>query len=133
MESVSVALLDTNALLFALREPDRLGKRARQAIDSRSSRLLVSAASAWEVATKVRIGKLPGGEYFITRWDAILNELGAESLPVTHEHGAWAGSLAWGNRDPFDRMLAAQAMIERAPLVTADSAFGDLDGLSTIW
>ena len=126
-------LLDTSTLLFALREPDRLSKRARDTIADRDSRLLVSAASAWEVATKVRIGKLPGGEYYVKRWEAVLDDLGARSLPVTHEHGVWAGGLTWSHKDPFDRMLAAQAMIERAALVSGDPAFRAIPGLETIW
>lgn len=126
-------LLDTHALLWALTEPSRLGVEARQVLTSRSSRLVVSAASAWEIATKQRLGKLPHADALVGGYARHLNRLGAVRLPIDEEHALLAGGLDWAHRDPFDRMLAAQAMLESLTLVTDDPAFTDAPGLATLW
>ncbi len=126
-------LLDTHTVLWALTDPSRLGGEAAKVIANRRSRLVVSAASAWEIATKHRIGKLPHADAVIGGYARHLDRLGATRLPLTEEHCLLSGSLDWAHRDPFDRMLAAQAMIESLTLVTEDSAFRRLPGLRTLW
>lgn len=126
-------LLDTHVLLWAITDPDRLGAEARRTIADRSNPLVVSAVSAWEIATKQRAGKLPQADVLVGAYSRHLDRLGVERLPVTEEHALLAGSLQWEHRDPFDRMLAAQAMLESMPIVTGDAAFAELPGVATVW
>lgn len=126
-------LLDTHALLWALTDPSRLGPEARRIIAARSSALVVSAATAWELGTKQRLGKLPQADALVGGYTRHLDRLGAARLPITEEHALLAGRLEWTHRDPFDRVLAAQAMIESLTLVTGDAALTDLPGLAIAW
>lgn len=126
-------LLDTHALLWALTEPARLPRTLRNTVQNRGTALLVSAATAWEIATKYRLGRLPAAEPLVLAYEENLVHLGAEELPVTARHALAAGSLAWEHRDPFDRMLAAQSILESVPLVSMDTAFTGLAGLRTVW
>jgi len=128
-----IYLLDTHTLLWALTDPARLGGRAHALIQDRSSRLLVSAVSAWEIATKQRLGRLPGADVLVEGFAHHLNALGVERLPVSEEHALLAGKLDWSHRDPFDRLLAAQAMLESATLITMDPELTALSGLATTW
>ncbi len=95
--------------------------------------MYVSAASAWEVATKVRVGKFPEAEVVCEQFHDIVTRLRAELLPITSAHALRAGCMAWEHRDPFDRMLAAQAMLSDLTLLTRYQALRDLAGLSTVW
>lgn len=126
-------LLDTHALLWALTDPDRLGADARSLLADRATPIMVSAVSAWEVTTKQRLGKLPSADALVGAYASHLDRLDARRLAVTEEHALLAGRLDWAHRDPFDRMLAAQAIIESLTLVTGDGAFDDLPGLSCVW
>ncbi|MFT3861434.1 type II toxin-antitoxin system VapC family toxin [Micropruina sp.] len=126
-------LLDTHTLLWALTAPSRLGAEAARVIADRRSQVVASAASAWEIATKHRIGKLPQADAVIGGYARHLDRLGAVRLPLTEEHCLLSGNLDWAHRDPFDRMLAAQAMIESMTLITDDAAFRGLPGLRTLW
>ena len=126
-------LLDTHTLLWALTAPSRLGAAAGRVIADRRSPLVASAASAWEIATKHRIGKLPQADAVIGGYARHLDRLGATRLPLTEEHCLLSGRLDWEHRDPFDRMLAAQAMIESLTLITDDAGFQGLAGLRTLW
>lgn len=127
-------LLDTHALIWTVDSAllHRLTTSARSAIEDRSNELLVSAASAWEVATKHRIGRLPEGERLVRQWSDIVGRLGARDLAVTVSHALRAGSLGVDHADPFDRILAAQAEIEGARLVTADRTMVDF-GVDLLW
>jgi len=126
-------LLDTHALFWAVREPHRLSAEAHDVMSDASVPLLVSAASAWEMATKHRLGRWPEISDFVRNFDRKLQRLGAQPLAVSVEHALAAGGLEWAHRDPFDRVLAAQAMREGVTLVTKDRAFSALPGLSTLW
>ena len=120
---ISAVLLDTHVLLWALAEPHKLSAGARALLADRRVDLYASAASAWEIATKNRIGKLSGAGRIVTDFERHLEQLGAHPLSITAAHALRAGSLQWDHRDPFDRMLAAQAEIEGIPLITADPVF----------
>lgn len=114
-------LLDTHALLWWWKDDPRLSKRAAAAIADEANTVLVSAASAWEIATKHRIGKLPGAERAVSEFNALIVADGFSHLAVSCQHALKAGGFHIGHRDPFDRMLAAQSIIEGAALVTDDA------------
>lgn len=118
-------LLDTHVLLWLLGDSGRVPEEVRDQLADRTNALLVSAASALEISTKVRIGKLDAAGLPTTLGRRVA-DLGAETLPVTLEHGLLAGSLRWDHRDPFDRILVAQATLEELVLVTVDTAITDL-------
>ena len=128
-------LLDTPTFLWLIGEPERLPGTLVDLLADENNPLLVSAASAMEVATKVRLGKLPAAAHLVAPavWSARVREIGADPLSLTTEHALLAGSLAWTHRDPFDRFLAAQALAENATLATCDVAFAGVEGLSRIW
>lgn len=115
-------LLDTHALLWWWSDDKRLSKRAAKAISDEDNIVLISAASAWEIATKHRIGKLPGAERAITEFNQLIVSDGFTHLHVEYGHALKASGFTTEHRDPFDRMLAAQAIIEGATLVTDDAA-----------
>lgn len=126
-------LLDTHALVWAINEPGRLGAAARGALEDRGNVLLVSAVSGWEMATKHRLGRMPGAGPFLSSLSTQLSRLGADVLEVSLQHALVAGQLEWEHRDPFDRMLAAQALTDSLILVTKDKAFAELPAVTTLW
>lgn len=115
-------LLDTHTLLWWWKDDPRLSKRAAKAIADEANIVLVSAASAWEIATKHRIGKLPGAETAVRDFNELIVLDGFGHLAVSYPHAIKAGGFDIEHRDPFDRMLAAQSIIEGATLVTDDTA-----------
>jgi PIN domain nuclease of toxin-antitoxin system len=125
-------LLDTHALLWWLADDPRLSAPAYATIDNAANDVVVSAASAWEIATKVRIGKLPEHAGIATELPMHLAAQGFSSLAITVEHGLRAGLLAGPHRDPFDRMLIAQAHAEGISLVSNEAIF-DTYGINRIW
>jgi len=125
-------LLDTHTLLWWLDGDRRLSKRARNVIASEETGVLVSAASAWEISTKVRLGKLPGAIEIASDLPSILRRQDFESLPITAVHALRAGSLPGAHRDPFDRMLIAQAQHEDLALVSNERLF-DGYGVRRVW
>lgn len=125
-------LLDTHALLWWLDGDERLSTNARQAITDPQATIFVSAASAWEIATKVRIGKLPGAIEVAERFSAILADQCFKPLSIGIEHARRAGLMPGEHRDPFDRMLIAQAQIEALCLVSNEKCF-DRFGLKRLW
>ena len=125
-------LLDTHTLLWwAINDP-QLSKKARLAISSLTTEVFVSAASAWEVATKVRLGKLPQAEAFASDFCKRVSQLGFKELAIQVEHGQRAGLLPGDHKDPFGRMLVAQAQAENLPIISNESIF-DSWGVRRIW
>lgn len=125
-------LLDTHVFLWALIDPDKLSSAARKVLANDATQVLVSAASAWEIATKFRLGKLTGAKQIVVDYAAAMQGLQATHLPVTSEHALKAGSWKLAHRDPFDRMLAAQSALERLALISADAAMEQFD-IEVIW
>jgi PIN domain nuclease of toxin-antitoxin system len=125
-------LLDTHALLWWLNGDMRLSLPARGAIADQQTVVLVSAASAWEIATKVRIGKLAGAIYVIEHLPEILADQSFLHLPISLDHARRAGLTAGVHRDPFDRMLIAQAQIDGLTLVSNEVLF-DTFGVQRLW
>ncbi len=125
-------LLDTHALLWWLAGDVQLSPGARDAMADHANEVCVSAASAWEVATKHRLGKLPGAGPLAVDFAREVRRQGFQPLPITLEHGQVAGSLVGTHRDPFDRMLVAQAREEKMALVSNESVF-DAFGVTRVW
>ena len=125
-------LLDTHALLWWLDGNQHLSPTARSLIGDQSTVVLVSAASAWEISTKVRIGKLPGAVEVAERFMEVIGQQDFEGLSISVEHARLSGLLPGEHRDPFDRMLIAQAQIEGIPLVSNEQLF-DHFGIRRIW
>ena len=125
-------LLDTHALLWWLTDDPSLSQTARTLIKNPDNTVLVSSASAWEIATKHRIGKLPGGEAVAPNLAELLRLERMGTLPIDLDHALLAGRLAHPHRDPFDRMLAAQALLENIPVVSRDGVLGEL-GATRVW
>lgn len=118
-------LLDTHVLLWLLGDPDRVPQTVRDELADRANALFVSAASALEISTKVRVGKLDAPA-LPTTLSRRIADLGATPLAMTVEHALLAGSMRWEHRDPFDRLLVAQATLEELVLVTVDAAIATL-------
>ena len=117
------ALLDTHALVWWWTDNRRLPRAARAMIAEPDNEVLVSAATAWEIATKNRLGKWPEVERLVTDFESLLLQSRFVGLPVSIAHARLAGTLTGQHSDPFDRMLIAQARLESAVLVTGDAIF----------
>ncbi len=125
-------LLDTHAFFWWLSGSSRLSLTARQAIADNDNEAMVSAASAWEIATKHRLGKLPDAEALALDITGAISGQNFEELPITVEHAVRAGSLPGPHRDPFDRMLIAQALSDNLVLVSIEPLF-DSYGVRRLW
>jgi len=125
-------LLDTHTLIWWMTADPHLSKSARALIEQESTISLVSAVSAWEIATKVRLGRLPAAADLVQNFVDDLRRQRMEILAVTAEHGIRAGLLPGPHRDPFDRMLIAQAQAENVPIVSNDRAL-DGYGVRRLW
>lgn len=121
-------LLDTHAALWWLSDAPQFSDRAAQQLVDERHEVLLSAVVIWEVAIKRGLGKLRAPADLADR----LLGAGAQALPITLPHAAAVEQLAQHHRDPFDRLLIAQAMLEDAAIVTADTAFGAYD-VATCW
>ncbi len=125
-------LLDTHALVWWWTDDRRLPAAARAAIAAPDNVVLVSAASAWEIATKHRLGKWAEITHLLDGFEDLLRRSRFAPLSITLAHARLAGSLDWAHRDPFDRMLLAQARDQAVPLVSGDAAFLGCD-IAVIW
>jgi PIN domain nuclease of toxin-antitoxin system len=113
-------LLDTHIFLWWLFNDNRLPAEIGDYIRDIRHSIFISAASVWEIATKFRLGKLPGAASVTGNVPEWILKAGFKPLPITPEHAQLAASWDHAHRDPFDRMLAAQAKIERLPLASTD-------------
>jgi PIN domain nuclease of toxin-antitoxin system len=125
-------LLDTHTLLWATLSPSFLSCKASTIIADEANVILVSAASAWEIATKVRLGKLPGAEALERDFLEVMDRAGYTLLAIDVASALRAGRLIAEHRDPFDRMLAAQALASDLPILSTDSRL-DTFGVRRIW
>lgn len=125
-------LVDTHAFLWFLNEDQRLNSSPRAAIEDEQNIVFVSAATCWEITTKYRLGKLPEAAVVAADVAKVVRERGFDRLDISLEHGQHAGAFTQAHRDPFDRMIAAQALLEGLTLVSKDTAF-DAFGVRRIW
>ncbi|MEV4735970.1 MULTISPECIES: type II toxin-antitoxin system VapC family toxin [unclassified Microbacterium] len=121
---MSAYLLDTHVVLWLATDPERVPRALRDSLVEAEA-LFVSAATGYEISQKVRLGRLEHGGQVLARWTALLRSLLAEELPLSGVHMRTAGEIDWEHRDPFDRMLVAQAQIDGLILVTADQRIRD--------
>lgn len=126
-------LLDTHVLVWAVNAPHRIPKRTLAQLADLDVEILVSAASAFEISTKARLGRMPAGAEIARNYASTLARIGALRLDLTSEDALTAGSLGWDHKDPFDRLLVAQAVRESLTLVTKDRAITAFGAVETIW
>lgn len=125
-------LLDTHALIWWLAGDEALSRRARDAIADETNEIVVSAASAMEIATKFRIGKLPGAALLAQNFEEIIAEQGFGELPISVRHARRAGDMNIAHKDPFDRLLIAQAQVEDRVLVSNEALFDEF-AIKRLW
>jgi PIN domain nuclease of toxin-antitoxin system len=125
-------LIDTCVVIWATLSPSALSRQAREIIADESNVILVSAASAWEIATKVRLGRVPGAEKLEHDYIEVMGRADYTLLAIDTESALRAGRLIAEHGDPFDRMIAAQALGKDIPVVSPDQRFDDF-GVRRIW
>ncbi len=130
---MTALLLDTHALLWVLLDPARLPAQTLATVRAPDTDVYVSAASAWEIATKHRLGKLQGAAAVVSGYREHLVRLRAEELPITGHHALTAGTLQWSHRDPFDRVIVSQALLESLTVVTSDAVLTEFPAIRTLW
>jgi len=126
-------LLDTHTFLWTVRGSKNLSDAAAKIIENTNVKIFVSAVSAYEIMNKHRIGKLPEFDDVAKNYFNFMKKLGADSLPISDKHAHFAGELEWSHRDPFDRLLAAQATTDNLTLITNDPVFGGLSQVKVLW
>jgi PIN domain nuclease of toxin-antitoxin system len=126
-----ILLVDTNAFYWWLNDPDKLGANAQAAMASGVNSVVVSATVPWELAIKTNLGKLKA-QNLLGIWDTKIAAEGFSELPIESAHAIRAGLLPRHHKDPFDRMLAAQAQVTGWPILSADRIF-DAYGVRRIW
>jgi PIN domain nuclease of toxin-antitoxin system len=125
-------LLDTHALIWWLAGDEKLGRHAQEAMSDEGNPVAVSAASAMEVATKFRIGKLPDAALLAQDFEAIIASQGFTELGISVRHARLAGEMGIDHKDPFDRLLIAQALSEDLVLVSNETRFDDF-AVKRVW
>jgi len=125
-------LLDTHTFLWWLAGDEALSRKSREGIETEAEAVFVSAASVWEISTKHRLGKLPGASALVGAMAETIESQGFMGLAIGVRHGQAAGALPGPHRDPFDRMLIAQAILDDLVLVSNERAF-DAYGVRRLW
>jgi PIN domain nuclease of toxin-antitoxin system len=125
-------LLDTHAVLWWLFDDPQLSTTAREIMADPENEILVSSASAWEISTKHRLGRLPAADLLVRDIAGWISRAGFTELPIRIPHAQRAGSWAQKHKDPFDRMLVAQSVLEDVPLVSCDDALR-IFGVRLVW
>ena len=125
-------LLDTHALIWYVDQDHLLGATAHAAITDPANELLLSAATIWEISIKLGLKKLALSLPFLQWMNRAIADLGITVLPITVEYADAQAGLPFHHRDPFDRLLAAQAQVEKVPLVSSDALF-DQYGIPRLW
>lgn len=125
-------ILDTHAVLWAAEDPEQLGAQARAAILDPQNQRFFSAVTIWELAIKIGIGKLSLSRSFLEWTEEAMADLQATLLPISLQHAATVIQLPFHHRDPFDRLLIAQAQCDDAVLVSVDELFDRYD-VRRIW
>jgi PIN domain nuclease of toxin-antitoxin system len=125
-------LLDTHTLLWAKISPEKLSRQAAEIMAEPLNVVFVSAASAWEITTKVRLGKLPGLERLERDFLEIMEQSGYTLLPIDVANALRAARFPTPHRDPFDRMLAAQALAMDIPVLSKNQKL-DAFGVRRVW
>lgn len=113
-------LLDTSALLWLISTPEKVSDAARSVLTEPTTEIMVSAASAWEIAIKTKLGRIDG-DPLLSAWSNIIADMTATGLPIDADDAILAGRLPWAHKDPFDRMLVAQAVRRNLTIATSDS------------
>jgi PIN domain nuclease of toxin-antitoxin system len=126
-------LLDTHTFLWAVRGSDKLSETAIKIIEDVNVNVFVSAVSAYEIMNKHRIGKLAEFDDIARNYLDFVKRLGVDSLPISEHHAHFAGKFEWAHRDPFDRLLAAQAFSDNLMLITNDTVFEELPWMKVLW
>lgn len=124
-------LLDTHVVVWLATDPAQVPPRVRSQLEV-ADELLVSAASAYELAQKMRLGRLPQAEPLVVRWSELLTAMFAIDLPLDADDLLRAGLMSWEHRDPFDRMLVAQSQRRGLPLVTKDEVIQAFPGVTCL-
>ena len=128
---MTYVLLDTHALVWWLEAKENLSRRAKEIIENSETVVFVSAATGWELAIKTQIGKFKSAE-LVNSVEREIEKEGFIELPISMEHALLAGSLSSPHRDPFDRLLAAQAQVEKVPIVSNDKMFDEFS-VRRVW
>jgi PIN domain nuclease of toxin-antitoxin system len=116
----SAILLDTNTLLWLVTTPETVSISAREVLTEPATEVMVSAASAWEIAIKTRLGRLDGNP-LLSAWSEIVADMTATELPIDAGDAILAGRLPWEHKDPFDRVIVAQATRRNLTIATRDA------------
>jgi PIN domain nuclease of toxin-antitoxin system len=124
-------LLDTHTLLWLVSSPTEIGAPAMAVLSKPETHVWVSAASAWEIAIKNRIGRLDG-ETLLSAWTDIITNMSAGELPIESADAILAGRLPWAHRDPFDRAIVAQALRRNLTIATRDNKILDAALVSVV-
>jgi PIN domain nuclease of toxin-antitoxin system len=125
-------LLDTHVMLWWLRADRRLSSLASRVVASGENQLLWSIASSWEIAVKIALGKLELERPVHRLYGELVSGQGVEILPIGHDHCTQLAALPLHHRDPFDRMLVAQAQVEGVPVLSADPKLAAYE-LEVLW
>jgi PIN domain nuclease of toxin-antitoxin system len=125
-------LLDTHTFIWAVDQPTLLGPNAKTTLEDLANNLMLSAATIWEIAIKVGLKKLTLSLPYRQWMTRAISDLGVTTLPVTVEYADVQAELPQHHRDPFDRLLIAQAIVENVPLVSNDTIF-DQYGVARVW